>query len=598
MRLLSRLSLVLTGARGVLASCIAGECPDAVRDAKDAEPSLLQLHHQGKSWCTANGQDPWASGQRVDCCAGLDLCFGEHQNGPSYRCESSCGVGSTPCTPKGQDPFQTSSLVECCSGLEMCMGQYGSSEAFSYRCFEQCPASCTQKGDNVYQTGRHVPCCGGLEECSGDWNMDGQWSHRCFNKCWMGEYHPHFDTTPDYLDIAASARGVRGNDGELSDNYYLVIGDNGGSAGGCDGCCGWQWQVANKMKEYVRNRKAANPRSTLLFILLVGDNFYWTGASPGRFDATWKSVYQELADYPWFVILGNHDFGNDDPDCLCPFFHERARCTAADATAAGCGGAKPYSIANQSYACNQLNADKGGVDGDLRRNFHIPDFTFFYTIPELDFELIGLDYNWYDRHGIGGNGYGPSGGGRGVAKSCGGVERVEDSLARLRDASNKILDERAKAAAWTNYALISHYPDWAQEGINLRHKFLQGMHQEQAAQKRVLNFYGHTHIQQCDRHADEEDPNLCTDILTGGAGGCCGDKPAGFVAVTWNKDGKMTNECFLEKDCTIWEWSLLQDNATRSAAKPTNVRAEGKQEVCHNTVDDPRCPGYAGPLKL
>ncbi|CAE7036041.1 unnamed protein product, partial [Symbiodinium sp. CCMP2456] len=444
--------------------------------------------------------------------------------------------------------------------------------------------------------GRHVPCCGGLEDCSGD-ARDGQWSHRCFNKCWMGEYHPHFDTTPDYLDIAASARGVRGNDGDLSDNYYLVIGDNGGCAGGCDGCCGWQWQVANQMKEYVRNRKAANPRSTLLFILLVGDNFYWTGASPGRFDATWKSVYQELADYPWFVILGNHDFGNDDPDCLCPFFHERARCTAADATAAGCGGAKPYSTANQSYACNQLNADKGGVDGDLRRNFHIPDFTFFYTIPELDFELIGLDYNWYDRHGIGGNGYGPSGGGRGVAKSCGGVARVEDSLARLRDASNKILDERAKAAAWTNYAIISHYPDWAQEGINLRHKFLQGMHQEQAAKKRVLNFYGHTHIQQCDNRGDKEDPNLCTDILTGGAGGCCGDKPAGFVAVTWDKDGKMTNECFLEKDCTIWDWSLVQDNATRSAAK-TDVRAEGKQEVCHNTVDDPRCPGYAGPLKL
>lgn len=528
------------------------------------------------------------------------MCFGEHQNGWSYRCESSCGVGSTPCTPNGQDPFQTSSLVECCTGLEMCLGEYGSSEAFGYRCFEQCPATCTQKGDNVYQTGRHVPCCGGLEECSGDWNMDGQWSHRCFNKCWMGEYHPHFDTTPDYLDIAASAKGVRGNDGDLSDNYYLVIGDNGGCAGGCDGCCGWQWQVANKMKEYVRNRKAANPRSTLLFILLVGDNFYWTGASPGRFDATWKSVYQELADYPWFVILGNHDFGNDDPDCLCPFFHERARCTAADATAAGCGGAKPYSIANQSYACNQLNADKGGVDGDLRRNFHIPDFTFFYTIPELDFELIGLDYNWYDRHGIGGNGYGPSGGGRGVAKSCGGVARVEDSLARLRDASNKILDERAKAAAWTNYAIISHYPDWAQEGINLRHKFLQGMHQEQAAQKRVLNFYGHTHIQQCDNRGDKEDPSLCTDILTGGAGGCCGDKPAGFVAVTWNKDGKMTNECFLQKDCTIRDWSLLQENATRSAAKPAKVRAEAKQEeeVCHNTVDDPRCPGYAGPLKL
>ena len=29
-------------------------------------------------------------------------------------------------------------------------------------------------------------------------------------KCNMGEYHPHFDTTPDFLNIAATARGVRG----------------------------------------------------------------------------------------------------------------------------------------------------------------------------------------------------------------------------------------------------------------------------------------------------------------------------------------------------------------------------------------------------
>ncbi|CAE7610816.1 unnamed protein product, partial [Symbiodinium natans] len=511
----------------------------------DAEPSLLQVHHEEKQ-CTSEGQDPWASGSRVDCCAGLDICFGEHDKGWSYRCSKTCAGGNTPCTPDGQDPFQTSSLVECCSGLEMCLGQSDSSEAMSYRCLDHCPSTCTMKGDNVYQTGQHVPCCSGLQECSGDWNMDGQWSHRCFAKCWMGEYHPHFDTTPDYLDIAASARGVRGNDGELSDNYYLVIGDNGGCAGGCDGCCGWQWQVADQMKKYVQDRKAANPKSTLLFILLVGDNFYWTGASPGRFEDTWKSVYGELADYPWFAILGNHDFGNDDPDCLCPFFHERERCTAAHNTAAGCGGAKPYSTANQSYACNQLNADKGGVDGDLRRNFHLPDFTYFYTIPELDFELISMDYNWYDRHGIGGNGYGPSGGGRGVAKSCGGVERVEDSLARIRDASNKLFNERAKAASATNYAIINHYPDWAQEGINLRHNFLQGMHQEQAAKKRVLNFYGHTHIQQCDNSGDKEDPSLCTDILTGGAGGCCGDLPAGFVAVTWGSDGKMTNECYTD----------------------------------------------------
>ena len=46
---------------------------------------------------------------------------------------------------------------------------------------------------------------------------------RCFNKCWMGEYHPHFDTTPDYLDIAASARGVRGTPSRLRDFERLAL---------------------------------------------------------------------------------------------------------------------------------------------------------------------------------------------------------------------------------------------------------------------------------------------------------------------------------------------------------------------------------------
>lgn len=38
-----------------------------------------------------------------------------------------------------------------------------------------------------------------------------------------------------------------GNPGSKSDNYYLVIGDNGGCAGGCEGCC--EWQPLNWVKD-------------------------------------------------------------------------------------------------------------------------------------------------------------------------------------------------------------------------------------------------------------------------------------------------------------------------------------------------------------
>lgn len=265
------------------------------------------------------------------------------------------------------------------------------------------------------------------------------------------------------------------------------------------------------MKSYVTDRKTRNPNSKLLFIILVGDNFYWNGVSDNRFELTWKDIYEELAtDYPWFVILGNHDFGNADPACLCPFFHSRMTCSGIGS---GCGGAAPFSNKSQTYACNQLNVDKGGIGGNTRTNFHIPDFMFFYTIPDLDFEMIGMDYNYYDFDGLGGNGYRQGGGARDVAKACGGTERVHDSLARLRDASNKILKIRADAAVSTNVAIFGHYPDWAQDGINLRKKFLDEVSNQQRPGKRVLNFYGHTHIQQCELSSVLPLKCLCTSCL-------------------------------------------------------------------------------------
>lgn len=495
--------------------------------------------------------------------------------------------GDSKCTAKHADPFATSSRVECCEGLEMCLGHFGG--GWSYRCFASCTGTCTLRGDNPYASGTFLECCPGLQPCDGDWNMDGSWSQKCHNKCDMGEYHPYFDTTPDYLNIAAGAAGVKGNPGKKSDNYYLVIGDNGGCAGGCNGCCGWQKQVAAKMKSYVTDRKTRNPNSKLLFIILVGDNFYWNGVSDNRFELTWKDIYEELAtDYPWFVILGNHDFGNADPACLCPFFNPRMTCSGIGS---GCGGAAPFSNKSQTYACNQLNVDKGGIGGNTRTNFHIPDFMFFYTIPDLDSEMIGMEYN-YDFNNLGGNGYGQGGGARDVAKACGGTERVHDSLARLRDASNKILKIRADAAVSTNVAIFGHYPDWAQDGINLRKKFLDEVSNQQRPGKRVLNFYGHTHIQQCDRHA-EEGYDGCTDFLTGGAGGCCGDTTAGFTAITFGDDGKQITECFVDEPCTIAHWpTLVQANVS------VESHHQAQDDVCPHTVDDPRCPAYKGPIKL
>jgi len=494
-------------------------------------------------------------------------------------------ISAPQCTANKEDPYARGYRINCCDGLQMCLGIHG--YGWSYRCYPACTVSCTDEGERTQETGSYVACCEGLQECLGDWQMNGFFSTRCYRQCDMGTYHPHFDTTPDYLNISARARGIRGNGGNISDNFYLVIGDSGGCDGGCSGCCGWQQQVASKMNAYVKQRKQRNPNSTLLFVLLVGDNFYWMGCSPGRFDATWRSVYGALAEYPWFAVFGNHDYGNDDPKCLCPFFHERVRCGPNSTGTPGCGGQESYSSEDQSYACNQLDSEKGGVDGEARKNFHSPDFMYFYTIPELDFELISMDYNWYDRNGLGGNGFGSTGAAKDTAKACGGAKRAYDSLASIRNASTAMMRARAKKAESTNVAIIGHYPDWFQDNINLRKQFLSGMSEDQAATKRVLNFYGHTHIQRCDKKA-EDGYSGCTDVMTGGGGGCCGDTPAGFVSVTWGEDGKQTIECLQDSDCTIPHWSLLQHNVSTAV--------DVQNDVCEKTQDDPRCPRYTGPL--
>lgn len=492
-----------------------------------------------------------------------------------------------PCTADHQDPYATGTMIVCCNGLEMCLGKFSGREEWSYKCSRSCKPSCTEIGDDPYETGTKVDCCAGSKPCLGDWNLNKKWHYKCYSRCEMEEYNAHFDTSPDHLNISSRARGVEGNDGELSDNFYLVVGDTGGCAGGCEHCCSTQWSVASKMQEYVTKRKQLNPKSTLLFVLMVGDNFYWIGAKAGRFRNTWKDIYsEELTSVPWFAVLGNHDIGNDDHELLCPFYKPRVVCNEDNSYAPACGGPRPYSTKTQAYACNQMNDNKGGVDGELRANFIMPDFFYYYTIPALDFELIGMDYNWYDKEGAGGNGFGMTGGAREVAKSCGGEDNMFNSMKKIRDASTSMMKERASIAGSRNVAIFSHYPDWAQDNINLRQQYLNDVPLHKEKDLRVLNFYGHAHSQHC----DGSDARGCVNFLTGGSGGCCGlsSVPAGFVSITWGDDGLQKTDCFLSSDCTLQTYSSLLQNLTVTFGQDT------QSDACLHTLDDPRCPGYVG----
>lgn len=354
-------------------------------------------------------------------------------------------------------------------------------------------------------------------------------------------YNPHFDTTPDYLNITSRVRGI-GSGGAFSDNYYLVLGDAGGCSSGVPGMCARQKVIANQAAQYVSQRKAKNPNSELLFVLYVGDNFYWNGANDAAFRDGWSNVYsKDLLSVPWFAVMGNHDYGNTDPGAACPNVKPRFKCGNWNANTPACGGARPYSTEYQAYDSNQLDQNKGGSGGSARANYHMPDFTYYYSIPALDFEILALDWNAMDVNGLGGAGY--RGGAQLTFQRCGWTGALQASLNALKDASTKLLRERALAAEYRNVAIISHYPDEFQGGINFRRMYLSSAPGNRTDSLNVMNFFGHTHVQQC----RVNDPSgMCTDFLTGGGGGCCGagDLPGGFAVISWDDSRKQKVECF------------------------------------------------------
>jgi len=499
----------------------------------------------------------------------------------------------------GQEMLCPGNAKEHCAGNVCCSGQDGLG---SFVCPSAAP------GWNACNRSKVYDCTGGRAPSA---SMPPE----------AVPYYPHFDTTPDYLGIAHTAKGIRGNPGSVSDNYYLVIGDWGGAEYGCEGCGARQKQVAAKMHEFVQ--KKAQAGSKLLFVLSVGDNFYWYGAAEDKFKVQWEDIYsEELRAVPWFSVMGNHDYGNDDPASACPQIEPRFVCHR-NARSEACGGRRPYSTEEQGYGSNALNADKGGAGGPARKNFHMPDYTYFYTIPELDFELLALDWNWLAAFpdAIGGNGL--TEGAAKLVEHCGNDSTVMSaSLRGIQDASTRILNERTAAAASRNVAIIAHYPPAFQADVNFRSMFLRALpgrflrHEPE-----VFNFYGHTHIQKCfcERQPgaqwascisflDEDPPTLnnatCVDFMTGGGGGCCSasDVPAGFTSISFAGDRatgiRQVVDCFVGPDCTVNPYAPaagLEVMAAAAAMAGSPAAPAPLNMTCPFTHDDQHCPNYAGP---
>mmetsp|Transcript_91878 Transcript_91878/g.256788 ORF Transcript_91878/g.256788 Transcript_91878/m.256788 type:complete len:177 (+) Transcript_91878:131-661(+) len=128
-----------------------------------------------------------------------------------------------------------------------------------------------------------------------------------------------------------------------------------------------------------------------------------------------------------------------------------------------------------------------------------------------------------DYHGLGGGGIAK--GASKLLKHCGSEEELKETMFAIKDASTRILEERSKKSQYKNVAIVGHYPDWCQDGVDFRNMYINNMPRDKVDRSKIFNFFGHTHIQQC----FDEEHGECVNFLSGGGGGCCG---GGAASVT------------------------------------------------------------------
>jgi len=304
-------------------------------------------------------------------------------------------------------------------------------------------------------------------------------------------------------------------DPKRSKNYFLLLGDWGrhDSPGPC------QMEVARKLKMYVSKQKASG--KTLLAVGLAGDNFYWTGATPGSWDRQWEPAYETrnpnsvLHKIPWIATLGNHDYGDNDPYAFCPHHSPRGE------------------IGSQAYSSHQLNRDRNPTRPEGTEHYWFPDYNFHYEIPEASLEFISLDTNYANVV----NNLGPdSEGFREAFRKCYGREHVAAFMKRVSEAGVRLLRERARNGTANTTVILQHYPGSCQKDV------FETTAREAGRTTRVLCAYGHVHDQKCEGW----EHGSCNMVLTGGGGGCCGNHRAGFTAVHLTEDGGFTTD--LESD--------------------------------------------------
>lgn len=321
------------------------------------------------------------------------------------------------------------------------------------------------------------------------------------------EYILSFPTIPNPLNITVDTV-------HPENNYIILLGD-WGCAGQDTVGVKMQTCIANHMINFVNNQSLKG--MNLLFIGTMGDNFYPAGQSCIPHDPGWGfpfyNKYGILANNTiWLTIKGNHDWANLDPNAMCPWSNPKY--------------IDP--ITKIPYAGLQLNKNKGGCNPD---NFYLPDYGYFYSIPELKFEWIAVeetvtdcspnDKGFYTFDGCGNDNNGTVG--------C-------NFLGKMRDASENMMKQRAMISNNSNFLIVNHYE--AQTQTMLLNEFDKARNGTNGIDYIAWSAAGHAHIQQC--ITEDSDNKYCSVILSGGGGTGSTNDLHGFFVIGFDENSQMT----------------------------------------------------------
>ena len=161
---------------------------------------------------------------------------------------------------------------------------------------------------------------------------------------------------------ALAGHALAGTPADLS---FLVLGD-------------WGRDGASHQRDVAEQMERAAQASYSRFVIAVGDNFYEDGVSSVT-DAKWRTSFEDvyngarLESLPWYVALGNHDYGGVpqaqvDYTALSPRWHMPARYFKVPQAAIGTASVDIFVIDT-----TPLVAENGEGDRPMAHNVRTQD---------------------------------------------------------------------------------------------------------------------------------------------------------------------------------------------------------------------------------